>query len=133
MSVKIELLGYAKIMLHCSKYSYEVVGGFLVGDVSTRHITDVIPVFHGAPLANILELGAELTESSDKRIIGVYFCNERVDDTSVPGFVDSIVKTIESNVGQGNCIVGQVIQSAMRDKSKLCLAVSMIILNKMCS
>ncbi len=130
MSVKIELLGYAKIMLHCSKYPYAVVGGFMLGDVSTKHISDVIPVFHGAPLANILELGAELTESSNKKIIGVYFCNERLDDTSVPGFVDNIVKTIESNVGQGNCIVGQIIQSAMHDKSKLCLAVSKIIMNE---
>ena len=129
MSVKIELLGYAKIVLHFSKYPYAVVGGFLLGDVSSKHITDVVPVFHGAPLGNILELGAELTESFQKKIIGVYFCNERVDDTSVPSFVDSIVKTIESNVGQGNCIIGQVIQSTIHNKSKLCLAVRDTVVN----
>ena len=123
MSVCIELAGYAKIILHCSKYPYEVIGGFLIGDLSSKRVVDAVPVFHGAPLANLLELGAELTEGSSKKIIGVYFCNERLGDTIVPGFVESIVKTIEANVGKGNCILGQVMQAAMNDKTKLCLKV----------
>ncbi len=123
MSMKIELLGYSKIILHCGKYPHDVVGGFLVGEVSGKHISDVIPCFHGAPLSNVLELGAELTEGTGKKIIGVYFANERIDDMNVPMYIYQIVKTIESNIGAGNCIVGQVVQSAINDTSKLCLKV----------
>jgi hypothetical protein len=114
-----------KIVLHAAKYPSDAIGGFLIG--TAGHISDVIPVYHGVPLAPLLEFAAETVSAMQMKIIGVYFANEIASKIDTPQYIERICETVASK-NSGVCILSHLDGTLLAEKSKLCINVSRFIL-----
>ena len=120
MAVNISIASYAKSFLHANKYPSEVVGGFLIGNNSGNdtQVVDAIPVFHGAPVAPVLDIASTIIQKciGDKYdIVGVYFANEMVDFVKIPPYVIQIAESIET---KGKCVIAQLMYNPSNEKEK---------------
>ena len=120
--LRIDISAYLKIVLHASKYPSEYIGGFLISSSSENNISDAIPVYHGSPVAPLLQFAAETASVMNMHIIGVYFANEIASNKTIPLFVERMCETVASK-NSGICILAQLDGNLLGDKSKLCINV----------
>lgn len=126
--IRFDISAYLKIVLHASKYPSECIGGFLirnVGSSSDNNISDAIPVYHGAPVAPLLEFAAETTSAMNMHIIGVYFANEIASNKIAPLFVERMCESVALK-NSGVCILAQLDGNLLGEKTQLCINVSKI-------
>jgi hypothetical protein len=97
---EVSTIAYTKIVLHAVKYPHSAIRGFLLGKRQGQQnppiVVDAIPALHGsllnAPLEILLiTLDTYCTEHK-LQIVGIYFANDRLNDTS---FDDIFAKTGE--------------------------------------
>ena len=116
---------YAKVMLHACKHPSASVVGLLLGrlDGKTVEVLDVVPLFHTAPLAPMLEAALGLVEkhceqSEGLSMAGVYFANVLDSDDTVSPVAGRICSRLKAAFS--SAVLLQVRREASQKEVRWC-------------
>ncbi|VDN58301.1 unnamed protein product [Dracunculus medinensis] len=113
-------ISYAKMIFHALKYPHCAVFGLLVGSSERVICIDAVPVLHEPASLNVVpEIALALVDSqcayNSWNIVGVYFCNELLDDKNLDPSAVRIADKIALIFPQA--LIVQIVNTALRADS----------------